>query len=49
LLTRLHVLQKLKSVDTVPIGLSTAASIAWLRDNRQKWRDVIAQTKIQIE
>jgi tripartite-type tricarboxylate transporter receptor subunit TctC len=41
--------QKLKSVDTVPIGLSTADSIAWLRDNRQKWRDVIAQTKIQIE
>ena len=40
---------KLRSVDTVPIALPAAESLAWLRTNRQKWRDVITQMSIRID
>lgn len=41
--------EKLKSVDTVPIALSTPDSVEWLRANRKKWKNVITQTHIHIE
>lgn len=40
--------EKLKSIDTVPIALSTPDSVAWLRANREKWKNVISQMKIHI-
>jgi tripartite-type tricarboxylate transporter receptor subunit TctC len=38
---------RLKSVDTVPISLSTEASREWLRTNRKKWTDVITKMNIR--
>ena len=38
---------RLKSVDTVPVSLSTAASQEWLRANRKKWTDVITKMNIR--
>jgi tripartite-type tricarboxylate transporter receptor subunit TctC len=39
----------LQSVDTVPIALSAADSVAWLRTNRARWKDVVGQMNIRIE
>ncbi len=38
---------RLKSVDTVPVSLSTAESREWLRANRRKWTDVITKMNIR--
>jgi len=40
---------RLKSVDTVPISLSTEASREWLRTNRKKWTDVITRMNIRAD
>jgi len=40
---------KLRAVDTIPIALSPADSVAWLRTNRQKWKDVITKMNIRAE
>jgi tripartite-type tricarboxylate transporter receptor subunit TctC len=40
---------KLKSVDTVPISLSTSASVDWLHTKRQRWKDVISRMNIRID
>lgn len=40
---------KLKAVDTVPIALSSAESVEWLRSYRQKWGDVIRKMKIRVD
>jgi tripartite-type tricarboxylate transporter receptor subunit TctC len=40
---------KLRAVDTIPIALSPADSVAWLRTNRQKWKDVIAKMNIRAD
>lgn len=44
-----EVRDKLKRVDTVPIALSPADSAAWLRNNRQKWGEVIKQMNIRVD
>jgi hypothetical protein len=41
--------ESLKDVDTVPIALSPADSLTWLRANRQKWNDVILKMKITAD
>jgi tripartite-type tricarboxylate transporter receptor subunit TctC len=40
---------KLAAVDTVPIALSPSDSVAWLRSNRQKWKDVVTKMNIRAE
>jgi tripartite-type tricarboxylate transporter receptor subunit TctC len=40
---------RLRSVDTVPVALSSAEALAWLRANKQKWRDVITRMNIRID
>jgi tripartite-type tricarboxylate transporter receptor subunit TctC len=40
---------KLKSVDTIPIALSSADSVEWLRGNRKRWSDVAARTGLKAE
>jgi tripartite-type tricarboxylate transporter receptor subunit TctC len=40
---------KLRAVDTIPIALSPADSVTWLRTNRQKWKDVITKMDIRAE
>lgn len=40
---------KLKSVDTIPIALSSTDSIEWLRSNRKRWSDVAARTGLKAE
>ena len=40
---------KLKNVDTVPISLSPSASVAWLRNSKQRWKDVITRMKIRAD
>lgn len=40
---------RLKNVDTIPMGLSTADSIQWLRKYRQHWADVITRMQIRAE
>ena len=40
---------KLKSVDTIPIALSSAASIEWLSSNRKRWSEVAARTGLKTE
>jgi tripartite-type tricarboxylate transporter receptor subunit TctC len=44
-----EVRDKLKAVDTVPIALSPAESVAWLRKSTEKWKDVIARMQIRAE
>jgi tripartite-type tricarboxylate transporter receptor subunit TctC len=41
--------EKLKSADTVPIALSPQDSRVWLRNNRQKWGNVISNRNISPE
>jgi tripartite-type tricarboxylate transporter receptor subunit TctC len=45
----LDVRASLKSTDTVPIALSSADSVAWLRTNRAKWKDVVSQMNIRFD
>lgn len=40
---------RLKSVDTIPIALSSAESAAWLRSHREKWTDVVHKMNIHPE
>lgn len=40
---------KLRAVDTVPIALSPSDSVAWLRTNRQKWKDVVTKMNIRSD
>lgn len=40
---------KLRSIDTVPIALSTPDSVAWLRTNREKWGEVVQKMHIHIQ
>jgi tripartite-type tricarboxylate transporter receptor subunit TctC len=47
--TSADVREKLRSVDTVPIALSPSDSVAWLRTNRAKWKDVITKMKIHAD
>lgn len=44
-----EVRDKLKSVDTIPIALSSAASVEWLRSNRKRWSDIAARTGLKAE
>jgi tripartite-type tricarboxylate transporter receptor subunit TctC len=44
-----EVRDKLRAVDTIPIALSPADSVAWLRTNRQKWKDVITKMDIRAD
>jgi tripartite-type tricarboxylate transporter receptor subunit TctC len=44
-----EVRDKLKSVDTIPIALSSADSVDWLRSNRKRWSDVAARTGLKVE
>jgi tripartite-type tricarboxylate transporter receptor subunit TctC len=44
-----EVRDKLRSVDTIPIALSPPESAAWLRTNRQKWKDVISKMSIRAD
>jgi tripartite-type tricarboxylate transporter receptor subunit TctC len=44
-----EVRDKLRAVDTIPIALSPADSVTWLRTNRQKWKDVITKMDIRAE
>lgn len=48
-LTSDDVRDKLKSVDTIPIALSSADSVAWLRTNRDKWTGVVHKMDIHGE
>ena len=40
---------KLQGVDTVPIALSSQDSVVWLRNNREKWKDVITRMNIRMD
>lgn len=44
-----EVRDKLRAVDTVPIALSPSDSVAWLRTNRQKWKNVVAKMNIRAD
>jgi hypothetical protein len=44
-----EVRDKLRAVDTIPIALSPADSVTWLRTNRQKWKDVITKMDIRAD
>jgi tripartite-type tricarboxylate transporter receptor subunit TctC len=44
-----EVRDKLRAVDTIPIALAPADSVAWLRTNRQKWKDVITKMDIRAD
>jgi tripartite-type tricarboxylate transporter receptor subunit TctC len=41
--------ETLKSSDTVPIALSPQDSLAWLRTNRAKWKNVVSQMNIRFD
>jgi tripartite-type tricarboxylate transporter receptor subunit TctC len=41
--------ETLRATDTVPIALSSPESVAWLRNNRAKWKDVVSQTNIRFD
>jgi tripartite-type tricarboxylate transporter receptor subunit TctC len=44
-----EVRDKLKRSDTIPIALSTADSIEWLRSYRKRWTDVITRMNVRPE
>jgi tripartite-type tricarboxylate transporter receptor subunit TctC len=44
-----EVRDQLRAVDTIPIALSPSDAAAWLRTNRQKWKDVITKMNIRAD
>jgi tripartite-type tricarboxylate transporter receptor subunit TctC len=41
--------ETLRATDTVPIALPPLESVAWLRTNRAKWKDVVSQMNIRFD
>ncbi len=40
---------KLRTVDTIPIALSPSDSVTWLRNNRDKWTNVVRKMNIHAD